>query len=537
MTALSASKALLVVVFVLASIAGAGLLLVTQAEAGVSASSAPLLSAMLEWATSGWGYVFAAIVFGRGSIWGIRKARISQAAKETGQNPRTIGRMADEIQTTDGTNRAIIFGDDSLDAARERIREAFGGHDDRISFDDVSDVDDQEPESSAVALPVPVDESDPPATTNDVDEPEGGDGEEPSNAERFKLWWMDLATGLRTDDIIWKLLVPAGLVFVLELILVQFWVQWWLYPSLLASGLLAGVGAYQADLWLRDRRLASLRQDRRGETWEEIAVLVKTVEADNMTGHMGFLAGWTYASPDREELVDTLATQALERSYGYHPSPTLEERYAWCLDRYLLNFDGWRENMGKPQVMDRLINESSTPRTACSRRGSSPSASSNTIVDTPGRGFGMSGWVRPRSRCGVLRGARAEHVRRGRVHGRGPGRRSRSNGRPGSHRDAAAGRRETPGQLLRPLPDPADAGSVRASRHRFRRLPPLISASKWTLAVVRMLDSGFSRIYCFCVGAQVAKLSNNYPPLTSVWPPVTPSLSKIFVRLPPPCRR
>ncbi len=351
-TASPASKALLAVVFTLAAVAGAGVFFMTQAEVEVSASSAPLLSAMLAWATSGWGYVFAALVFGRGTIWGIRKARIARAARETGHEPRTIARMADEIRTADGTNRAIILGEDALEDARKRIREAFGGNDDRISFDgdDRAAVDDEP--AGAMALPVPVDEADPPATTDDEAAAEDG----PSNAERFKLWRMDLATGLRTDDVVWKLLVPTGIVFVLELILVQFWGQWWLYPSLLAAALLVGLGVYEGDQWLRTRRLRDLRQERGGETWEEIAVLVKTVDAEGMTVHMGFLAGRTYASTDREELIDTLATRALERSYGYHPSPAIEERYAWCLDRYILNFAGWRENMEKPAVMDQLTN-------------------------------------------------------------------------------------------------------------------------------------------------------------------------------------
>ncbi len=153
-TASPASKALLLVVFLLAGVAGAGVFFMTQAEVEVSASSAPLISAILEWATSGWGYVLAALIFGRGSVWGIRKARISKAASETGHHPETIAQMADEIRTTDGTNRAIIFGDDSLEEAKERIREAFGGHDDRISFD--ADAEDDEPgPSSAVSLPGP----------------------------------------------------------------------------------------------------------------------------------------------------------------------------------------------------------------------------------------------------------------------------------------------------------------------------------------------------------------------------------------------
>ena len=347
-----ATKALLLVVIALAGLAGAGFLFALQSDVEVSASSAPLVSAVLEWATSGWGYVFAALVFGRGTIWGVRKARVARAARETGYKPRTIERMADEIRTVDGTARAIIFGDDDLEAARERIDEAFEGENDRISFDDGGTVE-VAPEQSAVTLPVPADETEPPVTADDEEE---DDEDGPSNAERFKLWRMDLATALRADDIVWKLLVPAAIVLVVELILVQFWVQWWLYPSLLAVALLVGLGVYRGDQWLRDRRLRRLRQERGGETWEEIAVLVKTVEPDEVTVHMGFLAGRTYASKDRQELIETLATRALERSYGYHPSPAIEERYAWCLDRYILNFAGWRENMEKPQVMDHLTN-------------------------------------------------------------------------------------------------------------------------------------------------------------------------------------
>jgi hypothetical protein len=341
-----ASKALLLLTIVLSGVAGAGLFFSAQESVEVSASSAPLISAILEWATSGWGYVFAAIVFGRGTIWGIRRARIAKAAHETGYKPRTIARLAEEIRTTDETTRAIIFGDDTLENAIERIAEAFEGEDDRIAFDTST----EETESSAVTLPAPADQ----AVDDTVDQDHK---DEPSTAERFKLWRMDLATGLRTDDVVWKLLVPAGIVLVVELILVQFWVQWWLYLSLLAGALVAGLIVYRGDQWLRDRRLRSLRQERGGETWEEIAVLVKSVETDEVTVHMGFLAGRTYASTDREELVETLATRALERSYGYHPSPSIEERYAWCLDRYILNFAGWRENMEKPAVMDHLVNE------------------------------------------------------------------------------------------------------------------------------------------------------------------------------------
>ena len=341
-----ATKFLLVTVFVLAGVAGAGVFYATQSSVEPSASSAPFVSAVLEWATNGWGYVLAALLFGRGTVWGIRRTRIATAARETGHKPRTIARLADEIRTTSGTARAIVFGDDSRAEATMRILESFDGDDDRITFageatdaDAAADSSVTIPDSSGLPAVAEVDESD------------------PSNAERFKLWRMDVATGLRTDDVVWKFGVPAAVVLVVELILVQFWVQWWLYPPLVAGAVLAGLLSYKGDQWLRHRRLGRLRQTRTGDTWEEIAVLVKTVDADGLTVHMGFLAGRSYASTSRLDLAETLATRALERSHGYQPSPAIEERYAWCLDRYIPNFDGWRENMEKPAVMDQLVNE------------------------------------------------------------------------------------------------------------------------------------------------------------------------------------
>jgi len=301
----------------------------------------------------------------------------------------------------------------------------------------------------------------PERATDSDDEPESeADETPPSNAERFKLWRMDLATGLRTDDVIWKLLVPASIVFVLELILVRFWVQWWLYPSLLAGALLVGVGVYRGDQWLRQRRLRSLRQERGGETWEEIAVLVKTVDAEGMTCHMGFLAGRTYASTDRKELIDTLATRALERAYGYHPSPAIEERYAWCLDRYILNFAGWRENMEKPQVMDRLV---------------------NTVLAVRRDG------LRPGSRRRVLRRTCPEHAGRTRVHHQRARRRARCHGCPRPDGDAAAGCGETPGQLLRTLPDPADARPLQPPGRRSGQIKSSVPTSGGCITLLEQL--------------------------------------------------
>jgi len=186
---------------------------------------------------------------------------------------------------------------------------------------------------------------------------ESTDSDDYTASERFKLWRMDLASGLDADSLVWRFLLPVGTVLAVELIIVRFWVAWWLYPPLLAVAILAGIGFYQGTSWYRARRLASLRESVDGEYWDEVSVLVKTVDTDELTVYMGFLAGHTYASTDRDRLVEVLSSRALERCQGYQPSPAIEERYAWCLRRYLVNFTGWRENREKPAIMDALVNE------------------------------------------------------------------------------------------------------------------------------------------------------------------------------------
>lgn len=342
-----ASTALTLLALALAVVTGAGVYHAAQSGVEVSASSAPVVSAFLKWMTSGWGYVLAAFVFGKGTIWGVRKARIRKAAQHTGYSPKTIERAADEIRTTDGTTRSIIFGDDTLEDATEHILSSFAGDEDSLTLADASD---EVEEAVDAGLPVSPDKEHPDDADDDADENRGW-------AERLKLWRMDLAASIRTDELVWRFGVPAAVVFVLELILVEIWVQWWLYPAMLSAAILAGIVSYKASARLRQRRLKKLRQSRGGESWEGIGVLVKTVDAEDITLHMGFLAGRRYASTNREELAVTLAQRALERARGYHPSPAIEERYAWCVDRYILSFEGWRENMEKAQIMDELVNQ------------------------------------------------------------------------------------------------------------------------------------------------------------------------------------
>lgn len=345
------TAALAGVAVILTSIVGVGVLFAAQASWEVSGSSAPILSTFLNWMTSGWGYVIAAFVFGQGSIWGIRRRLISKSAKESGYRPRTIERLSEEIRSAGGTTRVIAFADDPVDELADRIETAF-----RTGEDDILRLEDDDDTGESVSnLPVPAGEVLPATTDSRFGRfpPE----QELSRPERFALWRKDLASALQTNTLIWRFLVPIGVMLAVELILVRFWVAWWLYPVLVAGALLGGLGVWRGTLWFRRRRLRSLREDHSHDVYDEIAVLVKTVETDELTIHMGFLAGRRYASRDREQLAETLAERALERCEGKQPAPAIEERYAWCLERYIVDFEGWRANREKPEIMDQLVTE------------------------------------------------------------------------------------------------------------------------------------------------------------------------------------
>jgi len=264
-----------------------------------------------------------------------------------------VERLSEEIRTTDSTTRVIAFADDPVDELASRIREAFdGAGDETLRFGSASDqdVDDGEADN----LPVRVREQEQGVEAHSPDE-EGEQG--PTRAERFALWRKDLASSLRSDSLIWRFLVPAVLIFGAELIIAQFWVIWWLYPVMVAGAILGGLVIWRGTLSWRRRRLTALREERSGDIYDDISVLVKAVETDDLTVYMGFLAGRRYASRHPDQLAETLATRALDRCEGKQPAPAIEERWAWCLDRYIVDFEGWRENREKPAIMDQLVTE------------------------------------------------------------------------------------------------------------------------------------------------------------------------------------
>lgn len=400
--------------FVLAALigagAGVGLVFALTANIDASASSSPLITTILEWSTNGWGYVLAALVFGRSSLFLFSRSIIRLGAQKTGYDTSTISRLAEEAKTTDDCTRIIALDDDDEDGLADHIRWGFEGRDERIKADlAAADTDATDaangPEYRVELVPDRVDVPDwfeglagvdgtgpnycddpvmterkvivdDPAEADDDEDgladtdlvdwftpdavqewPEDSDDRELTWPERLKMLRMDAAAAIDADDIIWRLLVPAAIVFVLLVVIARIWVWWPLYIVFAALALSIGALVYGVTLWRRNRRLRGLRAPTADGSWGgEVSVLVKRVETDELVMFYGFLAGRSYASTDPDDLAQTLAERATQRLNGQQPAPAIEERWAWCLKRYLPSLHAWEENIEKPKIMDVLAN-------------------------------------------------------------------------------------------------------------------------------------------------------------------------------------
>lgn len=324
----------------LGTLGGLGLYFALTTSASTSASSAPFLTTILDWSTNGWGYVLLALFFGRSSLWGFRKSLVRKAALKSGYSMRTIERVASEARTTDGCNRIPAFADDSVAGLAQNLRWGFEGKHERIKAElkETEYADVESWWSGELAS----------------DWETGDDERDLLTVERWRLFRMDLATSLDADTLLWRFAVPACVVFVIELLVVRVWVSWWLYPvfvviALFVAGLFYAIGTYR-----RHRKLNILRRDRGEDEMDSVSVLVKKAEAEDATMYYGFLAGRSYASDDPEKLSRVLAERALQRANGKQPAPAIEERFAWCLKRYVVSLDSYVKNREKRAIMDAL---------------------------------------------------------------------------------------------------------------------------------------------------------------------------------------
>jgi hypothetical protein len=333
-------RALTVAVLAALATAAAGAYLVATQDIQTGSSSQPYLRPILELTTSVWVWVL-------GLAWLLRRVLIHrdkryarQAANVTGYEPETVRRLAYESKASDGTTRVLATTDDSYREIRDRILEALEtGDDDEVKLNPAAF---QDPDLTPTVDPELDSEHGLEDDERGQDDDAGDELRDPW-LESWKLLKADLGATLDFDRLLWSLALPAAATVALLLIAVQLWVQPWLYPPIMAAGLLVGILNYVRVRRKTSRRLQSLREEDDMVELSDAAILVKEVSVPETRVQNAWLAGRRYAHDDRQEFADEVAHRAYELVQGAPISPSVMEKQARQLERLRPDLHGFRD--------------------------------------------------------------------------------------------------------------------------------------------------------------------------------------------------
>jgi len=329
-----------------AVLAGAGFLAVAS---GVDAGgdSSWFMEQLVGAATSVWSYALVLLLLFAVIRVTQRSRAATKAASRTGFSEQTCHRLASEAQTADGASTVVVSPADSVDTACDRILRpsrrrtarstSTGGH--------------ARPRRRY--------------RHGRRGERRGGRGNRPCGrrpcergpSEHAHLSRLELASTLNGRDLFWSFAVPAGVTALAALILVQFWAAIWVYGLILAASLVAGSAWYVGAHYWRRRRAKSVRSTRQQASYDDIAVLVKKADTDDVTCYYGWVGGTVYADYNELRLAWTLSEVAHAHIEGEPIPPTIQQKFARNLQQYLPNLEGYEEAVEKAEIRDRLIQE------------------------------------------------------------------------------------------------------------------------------------------------------------------------------------
>jgi len=176
-------------------------------------------------------------------------------------------------------------------------------------------------------------------------------------SEHAHLSRLELASTLNGRDLFWSFAVPAGVTALAALILVQFWAAIWVYGLILAASLVAGSAWYVGAHYWRRRRAKSVRSTRQQASYDDIAVLVKKADTDDVTCYYGWVGGtvctpttMSFASRGRSRRWRTPILKASpfrRRSSKVRAQPPAVPPES----------GGYEEAVEKAEIRDRLIQE------------------------------------------------------------------------------------------------------------------------------------------------------------------------------------
>jgi len=267
-------------------------------------------------ATSVWSYALVLLLLFAVIRVTQRSRAATKAASRTGFSEQTCHRLASEAQTADGASTVVVSPADSVDTACDRILSAF--------------------ETPYSALDINWGGYARPRRRyrhGRRGERRGGRGNRPwvddranvDASEHAHLSRLELASTLNGRDLFWSFAVPAGVTALAALILVQFWAAIWVYGLIFAAALVAGSAWYVGAHYWRRRRAKSVRSTRQQASYDDIAVLVKKADTDDVTCYYGWVGGTVYADYNELRLAWTLSEVAHAHIEGEPIPPTIQQ--------------------------------------------------------------------------------------------------------------------------------------------------------------------------------------------------------------------
>jgi len=175
-------------------------------------------------------------------------------------------------------------------------------------------------------------------------------------SEHAHLSRLELASTLNGRDLFWSFAVPAGVTALAALILVQFWAAIWVYGLIFAAALVAGSAWYVGAHYWRRRRAKSVRSTRQQASYDDIAVLVKKADTDDVTCYYGWVGGTVYADYNELRLAWTLSEVAHAHIEGEPIPPTIQQSLRGISRSTSRIWRGTRRP-SKAEIRDRLIQE------------------------------------------------------------------------------------------------------------------------------------------------------------------------------------
>lgn len=192
--------------------------------------------------------------------------------------------------------------------------------------------------------------------TEKEDKEDSNGSDDRSLYAEWSMWWMDTATTLDASDLIWKVTIPAAVVFLLELLAVQLWVQWYIYPVLASGALLVGILNYARVQRKRRKNIDEMRATPEPARYDSLSVLVKTVETPEITVYVAWLSGKTYTHYDREEFIHGIAERSVEVVNGEPVSPSIMRKYTHQLSEYFPDLPAF-EDKERKEIAEELLTQ------------------------------------------------------------------------------------------------------------------------------------------------------------------------------------